>query len=969
MKPRHRNGLLTSFVVGIAAVGTGAPAAAQETSQSNSSGAETTQPEVTITGSRLRDTGMNTPTPVTVVTADQLDLVAPGNVAQAIKQLPQFRGNIDATQSNGIGTDAGQSVVNMRGLGANRTLVMLDGRRLVPSTYNGTVDINVLPQSLLQRTDVVTGGASAAYGSDAVAGVVNFILDTNFTGFKASAQGGITGRGDGENKQGELTFGTAIGERAHLIAAVDYYDSNPIETVRPWMQSWGAVNDPAVTTDNQHYVVMPNVGSSIYTPGGLIVAPGTPLNNLHFLPDGSAVPFRLGYGTQRGVQGMSGGDAYDFRRDGALNGGLQSAATRWNAFSHLSVNLTDAVEVWGQAMMGYNRVLSRGFPSVMFGSYQATIYADNAYLPASIRQTMQQNNMPSFGFSRLSTPADITVDKLDQSNEMVEFAAGIKAELPGDWQLTSYFSHGRNQNELADRNYPRTDRVFLAMDAVVDPATGAITCRVNLFQPGYGCVPINLLGAGRASPEAIAYVTEGVKTAYLTNTQDAFEATINGKVLEGWWKPGPIAVAFGVDYRHSTLKQNVVDPTNPTNDPNFVAVPRNNPAIGIQGIPPQGFAGVNSGVQFSIQANFSGVIDVKEAFAETQVPLLKDVPFAKDLSLNLAGRWADYTGSGSIWSYKYGLDWQTTDWLRFRGTYSRDVRAANMSERFNAAGAGATVTDPFRNNVQTVFSEIRGGNPSVNPERADTYAAGVVIQPTFAQGLSVSVDWYSINVKDAIGLLGPQQIVNQCFQGATQICAQIKRDPVTNVITGMDDVYLNINAQKVAGTDVEADYQLPLGGGRSLGFRVLGSYLDEFSLHNLGARVQQQAGTTGNLPLPRLQLNGGITYTQGPFSAFVNERFISSGRRMWNDNMPEVNGQIIDDDHIASALYTDLNLAYTLSGQGDSEWQFYLNVQNVFDRDPPRTPIYSGFNGTNDTNRALFDVLGRRFVLGFKYDL
>ncbi len=325
---------------------------------------------------------------------------------------------------------------------------------------------------------------------------------------------------------------------------------------------------------------------------------------------------------------------------------------------------------------------------------------------------------------------------------------------------------------------------------------------------------------------------------------------------------------------------------------------------------------MNSGVQFSIQANFSGVIDVKEAFAEMQVPLLRDVPFAKDLSLNFAGRWADYTGSGTVWSYKSGLDWQTTDWLRLRGTCSRDVRAANMSERFNAAGAGATVTDPFRNNVQTVFSEIRGGNPLVAPEKADTYAAGIVLQPTFAQGLSVSVDWYSINVKDAIGLLGPQNIVNQCFQGATQICAQIKRDPITNVITGMDDVYLNINSQKVAGTDVEADYQLTFGGGRSLGFRLIGSYLDELSLSNLGARTQQQAGTTGNLPLPRVQLNLGVNFAQGPFSAFLNERYIGKGRRMWNDSKPELGGQIINDDHIASAMYTDLNLAYTHSGSG-----------------------------------------------------
>jgi iron complex outermembrane receptor protein len=963
---RHRNGLLTSFTVGIAALGS---AAAQETSSiSDSTEAATgAQQEVTITGTRLRDSGMNAPTPVTVVSAAQLDEIAPGNIAQAIKQLPQFHGNIDATQNSGIGTDAGQSIVNMRGLGANRTLILLDGRRMVPSTYNGTVDINVLPQSLLQRTDVVTGGASAAYGTDAVAGVVNFILDTNFTGLKGSVQGGITGHGDGANKQGELTFGTAIGERAHFIAAVDYYDNDAIESVRPWMGSWGAVNDPTAA-DPRHntYIVLPNVGSSIYTPGGLIVAPGTPLNNLHFLPDGSAVPFRLGLGTQDGVQGMSGGDAYDFRRDGSLNGGLQSAVTRWNAFSHLSFNLTDAVEIWGEAMTGHNRVLSRGFPSVMFGPWQATIYADNAYLPENVRTIMQQNNLASFGLSRMSTPADITVDRLDQRNRMTEFAAGLKVDLSGDWQLTSYIEHGRNENELADRNYPRTDRLFLAMDAVVDPATGSITCRVNLFQPGYGCVPINLLGAGRASPEAIAYVTEGVKTAYLTNTQDAFEASVNGKLLEGWWKPGPVAVAFGVDYRRNTLKQNVIDPTNPTNDPNYVAVPRNNPAIGIQGIP-GGFAGVNSGVQFSIQANFRGLIDVKEAFGEVQVPLLKDAFFARNLSLNLAGRWADYTGSGSIWAYKYGLDWQTVDWLRFRGTYSRDVRAANMSERFNAAGAGATVFDPFRNNAQTVLTEIRGGNPSVKPERADTYAAGFVVQPTFARSLSISVDWYSIDVNDAIGLLGAQGIVDQCFQGATQFCSQFTRDPVTGAINGMQDVYLNINAQKVVGTDAEADYHVAFGAGRSLGFRLLASYLDEFSLHNLGALVQQRAGTTGNQPLPRLQANLGTTFTQGPFSVFINERYISSGRRQWNDNRPAYGGQIINDDHIASALYTDLNLAYNATGP--NTWGLYLNVQNLFDRAPPRVPIFSGFNGTTDTNRALFDVLGRRFVLGIKYEL
>ena len=987
MKAQHRSGLFTSLLAGLTALGAAAgPAAAQEQTSSAAPPAPgSSLEEVTVTGSRLRDTGMNTPTPVTVVTSEQLDLIAPGNIVEAFKQLPQFLGNVDATQNNGIGTDAGQSVLNMRDLGENRVLVLLDGRRMVPSTYNGTIDINVMPQSLLKRTEVVTGGASAAYGTDAVAGVVNFILDTQYTGLKGRVQGGITTYGDGANKEGELTFGTAIGSKAHLVASIDYYENNPIEGVRPWMQSWGAVNNPAYTATNgqPQYLVEPHVGSSIYTPGGVILQPAIPatattpaipagpLNNLQFLPDGSAVPFKLGLGTQGGVQGMSGGDAYDFRTEGALNGGLESGVTRWNAFSHLSVNITDNVEGWVEALAGYNKVTSRGFPSVMFGAgaYQATIYSGNPYLPASVQAIMTQDNIPSFGFSRFSTPADITVDTLVQSNSMVEFAGGVKAVLPGDWHFNSYFEHGRNENDLADENYPRTDRLFLAMDAVTDPTTGAITCRVNLAQPGYGCVPIDLLGAGRASPQAIAYVTAGTKTAYLTNTQDAFEATVDGKLLQDLWKPGPIATAFGVDYRHNTLSQNVIDPTNPTNNPNYVAVPKNNPALGIQGIP-NAFAGVNSGVQFSIQANFAGVIDVKEAFGEVQVPLLKDVPFAKDLSLNMAGRWATYTGSGSIWSYKYGLDWQTLDWLRFRGTYSRDVRAADMSERFNAAGAGATVMDPFLGGKQTVFSEIVGGNPSVQPEKADTFSAGFVVQPTFARGLSMSVDWYSINVKDAIARLGAQNIVNQCYAGATQLCAQITRDPSTGQIVGMRDVFLNINSLKVVGTDVEADYQTSIGAGRSLTFRMLGGYLDAYTLANLGAPVQSEAGTTGNLPLPRVQLNLSVDYAQGPYSVFINERFISSGKREFNDDLPgALGGVTINNDHISSALYTDVNLAYTMSTKGNSEWQAYLNVANALNRAPPRVPIFSGFGGTTDTNRALFDVLGRRFVLGVKYSM
>ena len=926
--------------------------------------------EVVVTGSRLRDTGMNTPTPVTVVTSEQLDRAAPGNFIDAFKQLPQFLGGSSPGTTYYIGTDAGQSILNMRGLGENRALVLLDGARVVPSNYNGTVDINVLPQSLIEHVDVVTGGASAAYGSDAVAGVTNFILDTGYTGLKGRFQAGITGRGDGANKEGEVTYGTAIGEKAHLIASVDYYVSKAIETYagRGWFQDWGTVTNPQWTATGQgpELLVLPHVTSTNYTNGGLIIQPGSALDRLMFEPDGTAVPFQPGpIAALGGTRSQSGGVGYDYAADRGADSGLEPDVTRYNAFTHLKVDLTDRVEAYGQALLGHNEVNGRGFGDAMFGSYQGTIYQDNAYLPANIRAIMVQENLPSFGFSRMGSSADLGVDRLIQTNTTAAFTTGVKAVLPDDWHLNSYLEYGRNEDDLAAVNFPRTDRLFLSMDAVTDPATGAIVCRSTLYTPNNGCVPIDLLGAGRATPQAIAYVTAGTKTAYQLNTQDAFEFTADGSIFKDRG-PGPVQLALGVGYRRNTLSQHVADPTNPTNDPNYLAVPLNNPDLGINGVP-IGFAGVNSGVQFSIEANFSGVVDVNEAFSEILVPLLKDKPFAKQLNLSLAGRIANYTGSGNVPSYKGGLDWQTVDWLRFRGTYSRDVRAADMSERFNAAGGGATVNDPLMGGQSVVFSQIIGGNPNVKPEKADTYTAGIVVQPTFASGLSVSVDWYSINIKDAIGMLGAQAIVTDCYEGDSALCALITRDPVTNVIIGMRDVYLNLNAEKVVGTDLEADYYTPLSADRSLNFRLLGGYLDEESISDFGVPfLMSEAGTVGNMELPRVQLNAGLQYNQGQFSAYLNERFISSGKREWNDDEPGLGGVTINTDHVASVFYTDLNFAYDLN-TGSGNLQLFVNISNLLDRPPPNAPNFTGFTGSVQTNKSLYDILGRRFVAGIKF--
>ncbi|MEJ0039901.1 MAG: TonB-dependent receptor [Gammaproteobacteria bacterium] len=964
MKSRGRKGLFASVMAGLAAmVGPGGSARAQTP-------ADTALEEVTVTGSRIRDTGMNTPVPVTAVTAEQMNLAAPGSLIDALDQMPQFLGNSGPGTDVFIGTSAGQSILNMRGLGANRTLVLVDGRRIVPSTNQGTLDINVLPESMIKRVEVVTGGASAAYGTDAVAGVTNFILDTDFTGIKGHVQGGRTSRGDNDNQEASLGFGGALGERAHFVASVDYFKSDAVETYdgRNWMQDWGTVTNPAWPAQGPQLLTRPHVTSTLYTFGGLINQPGSALNRRMFLADGSSTPFVLGNpAALGGTQSQSGGIGDNLERDRAADGGLVPNVERYSAFAHVKVDLNDHFQAFGQVILGHNNVDGVGFAPVMNGPWQATIYRDNAFLPDDLRQIMVNENLSSFGFSRAGSSADISVSRLEQSNLTQSYTVGIKGDL-NDWRVNSYYQYGRNENEMRALNFSRTDHLFSALDAVVDSSTGTIKCRRTLVDPSFACVPINLFGPGRASPEAIAYVTEGVKTANDVNTQHALEFTVDGEILKTR-SAGPVSLAFGAAYRRDKLTQSVYDPSNPTNSPTFVAVPFNNPSLGIQGIPP-GFAGMSSGVQFSGLPDFSGAISVKELFSEALVPLLKDVTLVKQLNLSAAARWAGYSGSGGVWSWKTGLDWQAIDAVRLRGTVSRDVRAANMSERFNASGGGGTVSDPLFGNQVVTFSQISGGNSEVPPEVADTRTFGVVIQPPFVEGLSMSVDWYSITLNGAIGQLGAQRIVNDCTLGATQLCDLITRDPVTNQITSLRNVYLNINAAKVIGTDVELDYQTNFGGGRSLNVRLLGSWLEEDSTTNSGAPKQDRAGDTGgqagSRAFPDLQLVGSAIYRQGPFTAFLQERFIGKGKRSYNGNRPDLGGLTIDNNTVSPVYYTDLNLAYHFDVRR-SDLELFGNITNLFDRDPPIVANSSSFSGSTPTNANLFDVLGRRFVVGLRF--
>jgi outer membrane receptor protein involved in Fe transport len=985
-----------------AALAAGAPAVAAAADASDAS----TLQEVVVTGSHIRQNGLQSPVPITVVTATELKAMAPTTLVEGVVELPQFY-NSQTPNSGNWFTRGGYGNLDIRGLGTNRTLTLLNGRRVISQTAFGGVDVNMFPQAMIRSVETVTGGASAAYGTDAVAGVVNFLLDTRFTGLKLTVQGGETTRGDAPNYEGSLAYGRNLGDKGHVLVSGEYFRQNGVRNFkgRDWYQAWGTVPDA-----NGMLLIRPHVVSKNSSFDGMIVSPNAALNGLAFRPDGSTYQFQNSaltsgnVGTAAARQSIVGGGSGDDLGGQVAN--LYPDLKRYSLFGYADYDLAPNFKVFGQYLRGSESTFAPNAPrgSIQGSPTAVTIFSGNAFLPAAIQQIMTANNIASFTLRRTGSSADIG-DRISLADDslMNSFTGGFNWDIDQGlfkgWSMDGYYQYGANIR----RGYQiglRVDRLFAAVDAVRAP-NGQIVCRTTLFNNQFpGCQPLNLFGQGNASPAAVDYVVgndpgqhittplyfaglgyaPGITDSYTTQEakvnstemqQHVAELSMNGEVYKGWGA-GPVTGAFGVDYRSEHIFQYVRDSTNiPSDMDHGHPVLCNSDAAAIAA----GLRGVSQadctntvGIQFSKVSNILGNLTVGEFFAETAVPLIADKPFAKLVKVDLAARWANYSGSGSIWAYKGGADWQIIEGLRLRGTYSRDVRAANLSERYDKTGGAANVTDPlFPNQGPVTVTTFSGGNPAVRPERADTFTAGVVVQPKWTPGLQFSVDGYNIKIADAIGQLGVQNVVNQCAQGAVALCSLVTRDPNTNQLILVGNTYVNINQAMVRGVDFEADYHTDLHlvghGPESLSARFLGSWLLENSQINNGAAKIDRAGQVGiqqsdgvAYALPRFKFTLNTTYTNGPFAAFLQGRFISSGTL---ENALKV-GKDIERNSVPAVFYTDLRLSYHI---GPTE--LFGSVENLFDVAPPVTPYYSTFlSYSQQYNPALYDVLGRRFVMG-----
>ena len=848
--------------------------------------------------------------------------------------------------------------MNLRNLGAARTLVLIDGQRSVASTPVGFVDTQTVPQGLIKGVEVVTGGASSAYGSDAVAGVINFSLNREFTGLRAEYEFGITDYGDTPNHTFRITSGFDFGGgRGKVLLAGDYFTQKGVDTYdRPWQKSgFFQIDNPAFVAGNgqPERLVGSGIGTYQFTPGGIINT--GPLTGTYFgsIVNGQATLNQFNYGPRRG-QWMVGGD-YLIGREGHWNSNsLSPHEERGNLFGRLSYEVSPAFTPFVQ--YSYSAYSGQSFYQ-QTPSTGITIQRDNAILPTALVNQMTTLNLSSISIGTSNN--GFAAAGSDNKRQVYRFVAGADGELEvagGSWKYAAYYQVGITNAREKLTNTWLNSRVTLAQDAVRAPAgnaagfaAGTIVCRSTLTAPANGCVPLNRIGIGGVTQAAINYVmNDGAQPERLqTLCQDVASINISTNDLFETWA-GPVSFATGGEWRRERVDGYV--------DPQF-----------------------NSGWLYGNYLVTKGSYDVKEAFVETVVPL------AKGLDFNGAIRVTDYSTSGSVTTWKAGATWQVIDDFKLRVVRSRDIRAPNLNELF-APGTARTntvnVLQPGGAQRTDQFLEQTTGNTTLQPEVALTWGIGGVFTPSFLPGFAASVDYFDIDLSGAISTITAQTITTLCLeQNRQDLCQFITFNGtpgVSSPITSIKLVPFNFASVKVRGIDLEASYRFNLGGGKATLRGVVSHYIDNI-IHNGIDVARDLAGQNagGGDATPSWNYRLTANYEIDSWSFNLVGRGFSGG--VYDNNFIECTtgcpastpqARTINNNQIAGQWYVDASITKKVK-LGGSKVDLFLYVRNLLNSDP--VLVGNGPTGNNTpaypmTNRSLYDVLGRVYRMGVRFE-
>ncbi len=1035
-------------------LGTSVAVRAQETSGDAKTGEGrpiTLLEEVTVTGTRIKQRAdYVSPNPIQTIDASEIQRLGIVNISDAIAQVPSNVSLFTPQNTGGSAFFVGSTLANLRGLNpffGTRTLTMVDTHRFIPTTQGDSVDLNFIPSNLIERTEIVTGGASAAYGSGAIAGVLNILLNHNLQGFKLDADYGASEHGDGDNYHVGFGAGSDLFDgRAHFIVGGEYQKYDVIqncEAARDWCaKNIGTIsNDTGFTftagvpyspkvSGQPFNTITSNVRLNQLSPAGVIVNRHNGATSASQLnAAGTDVsPFAIGQDGWRVAGGnVIGGDGPGLNQDITLFPGL----TRKTGYGRMSFDFTDNTTGFVEASYGVVTAANhQKQPSQNIANN--CIRPDNAFLPgtsagfqAAIAANVNNGVFSTFPNEFCGDPTStpdtpgflgflfgpgtiVSKDWSLQDDQTVSTDTKVRRAVVGldgsigssSWTYDAYYQWGKTTRDQIGSGYRTNWRYTFAVDSILDPrpglpTTGQPVCRVTVFglspsqlaagaDPSLanGCVPLNVFGTGSASPEALAYAF-GSLTEHDNITQNVVAGSVTGELWQGWGA-GPLSSALGVEYRVDKLDNDAGD------------------------LP---FA---QRTDFALQYGdtFSGKTKITEGFLELEMPLLRDMPGAKIATINGAIRKARYknedeltgqSGTQNITSWKLAGVWDPIDWLRFRGSHSRDLRAASFRELYYsqsipAGGIFGSVQNPnivvggAVQNQSDAAVLILHGNPLLAPETGSTTTFGFVLSPAgWAQNMHFSADYYRIKITGGQALEGAQTVVSTCLDGsAPEKCSQIVYgDPllgqgVLSNITQVTAYYQNVNPYHVSGVDTAWDYTFPLSSLFSsargnLSLRLQGTY----ALKTIyGANQVDVAGQTGGdqgffsdyAPSPNFSGTLTASYNNGPFTLTSLSRYISAGRldKQNPKKDPRDPGYdpnlsyTINDATVPSYFVTNLTGSYDLKWFGLQNLNTFLSITNVFDRDPPFSQPTTLGNGTAGVNAIFFDTLGRTYRLGMR---
>lgn len=939
---------LTAAPLVLSAAMLSAAAHAQDVAPAAEAASEDT---IVVTGSRIARPELEGSSPVQVLSESSILQQGSQNISDVLNEMPSIGTGIGRTNSNFLTNGNGVATVNLRNLGNNRTLVLVNGRR-VAAGLGGTsaVDINNIPTDLLQRVEVLTGGSSAVYGSEAMAGVVNFILKDDFEGIRGRVQAGISDEGDNGRQMLGLTVGKNFADGRGNITIAGQYDRD--EGLRSYKRSISA-ND---------------------------------------------VPFRSGFAPQGRF--FVGNTSYTYDQAGNLKEGFNSAVDGYNrngdryiavplerylvnGLGHFDIN--DSLTFFAEGTFAKVKSRSRLEPyafdnadaQLPDGTILPGIALDNPFVPQTIRDAAIAAGDTTIGFTKRANGLFDRSNRADR--EFYRAVAGLRGTLfDGAWKWDAYYNRSQTVENTASETALR-DRLYYALDAVGADAASAV-CR-DAAARAAGCRALNLFGAGTASPESIAYITNnGQLSTYKAKiNQEVFAYNISGPLFS--LPGGDVKVAGGVEHRTERSSE-VYD------------------------------AATQSGNTLSnALTNTKGKYRVFEAYGETVVPILSDVPFAEYLGLEAAVRYGDYYDTvGSVWSYKIGGDWAPTSDVRFRAVYSRATRAPNIGELYQGASQtfpsglvdpceGVTATssrpqDAYCRTIPGIAQQIAAngtfvyddnsdrqsiegedsGNLNLKEETAKTFTAGVVLTPSFVRGLSVTVDYFNIKVKDAIQLVPRQVTIDECVAsaGTSPLCALIVREQVgtprprtPGTLYQINSFPVNAASIETAGIDVQARYKAGWGEDSSLEVALLYTYLDKLTLQPLaGLPVEDNRGQLdgdGRLGAGfKHRANLSLTYANGPFSLNWRTNFQS---KIKDTLGPDVDSPLGDSTNSIKAYwYHDVQARFAID---KDRLEVYAGVDNLFDKKPPVINQNGASNITGtETAADSYDPFGRNFYVG-----